>query len=351
MHWAALDGLRGAAVLTVVCYHVGLTPIGSGGWLGVDVFFVVSGFVITTTWARRHAAGASPAEFLARRAARLLPALIVYLAVAVLVLLSSGTPVERRAFLAGLLQVANVEMILRGPATSPTQHLWSLSLEWQFYLVVPTLLLVVRSHSQRIAIALLVVCALLSAATRVVLLGLVDPTGWTAYLATPGRLDGLLLGVALGMTVPGRRLAVPTPLVTGAAIVLGTALAATPRWYEVPQVALVLAVPAVSICTAVVVGAAADHRLPRPIDAVLSSHPLGWLGERSYSIYLWHVLIAVVLIGEGEQWQGVWVFCLQVAASIAVGAAAYALVEQPTRRALNAAIDRAWPAAAAVRAG
>lgn len=339
--------------MAVVCYHLGLAPLGSGGWLGVDVFFVISGFVVSTTWARRRADGGNTTEFFARRAARLLPALVVYLAVALVVLLSSGAPVEPRAFVAGLLQLANLEMIVRDPATSATQHLWSLSLEWQFYLLVPFLLLAVRGHSRRIATRVLVACAVLSATTRVALLGLVDPTGWTAYLATPGRLDGLLLGAALGVAAPGRRLALPTTLVVGAAIVLGSALTVAPRWYEAPQAALVLATPAVSICTAVVVGAAADNRLPRPVDALLSSRTLRWLGERSYSIYLWHVLIAVVLIGDGEQWQGPLIFCLQVAASIAVATAAWSLVEQPSRRALTAAIDRAWPTSRAVhvRAG
>lgn len=352
MHWAALDGLRGVAVMAVVGYHVGVAPLGAGGWLGVDVFFVVSGFVVTTTWARRRADGASTAEFLARRAARLLPALVVYLAVVAAVLLGSGTSADRRALAAGLLQVANFEMIARGPATSPTQHLWSLSIEWQFYLLLPFLLLAVRRRSPRLVVALLAGCAALSATARVLLLGPLDATPWTAYLATPGRLDGLLLGAALGMASPGRRVAVPTLVVSVAALVIAAGLAGMPRWYEAPTPALVLGVPLVSICTAVVVGAAADGRLPRPVEVVLTSGVLRWLGERSYSIYLWHVLIAVVLIGDGEQWKGPWVFCLQVVASIAVAAVAWSVVERPSRRALTAMIDRTWPVpVATVRAG
>ncbi len=353
MHWAALDGLRGIAVTAVVGYHVGVAPLGTGGWLGVDVFFVVSGFVVTTTWLRRHADGGSTAEFVARRAARLLPALAVYLAVVAAVLLGSGTSADRRALVASLFQVANFEMIARGPATSPTQHLWSLSIEWQFYLLLPFLLLAVHKRSRRLGIVALTGCAALSAATRVLLLGPLDATPWTAYLATPSRLDGLLLGAALAMAAPGRHVAVPTPVVVGAAFVIAAGLAGMPRWYTAPIPALVLGVTVVSICTAVVVGAVADGRLPRPIEVVLTNRTLRWLGERSYSIYLWHVLIAVVLIGDGEQWQGLWIFGLQIAASLAVATAAWTLVEQPSRRALTAAIDRAWPVSgtSGVRAG
>lgn len=353
MHWAALDGLRGIAVLAVLGYHVGVAPLGTGGWLGVDVFFVVSGFVVTATWARRHADGGGTAEFLARRAARLLPALVVYLAVVAAVTLGSGTAADRRALVAGLLQVANFEMIARGPATSPTQHLWSLSIEWQFYLFLPFLLVALRRRSPRFSVAALTGCAALSALARVLLLGPLGATPWTAYLATAGRLDGLLLGAALAMASPGRRVVVPTPVVVGAVVVIAAGLAVMPQWYTAPIPALVFGVPVVSICTAVVVGAATDDRLPRPIEVVLTSRVLRWFGERSYSIYLWHVLIAVVLIGDGEQWQGPWIFFLQVSASIAVATVAWSLVEQPSRRALTAAVDRAWPRSGAseVRAG
>jgi peptidoglycan/LPS O-acetylase OafA/YrhL len=351
MHWEALDGLRGLAVLAVVGYHVGVAPLG-GGWLGVDIFFVVSGFVVTTTWARRRASGSTTAEFLARRAARLLPALVTYLTVSTAALLATGSRPDPRALIASLLQVANIEMIVHGPQTTATQHLWSLSIEWQFYVLLPLVLGLIVTRAPKLITVVLIGGAALSIATRAMMLGLFESSAWTVYLATPGRLDGLLLGAALGITTPGRRFVVPRPVVIGAAVVVGAALAATPRWYEAPRTALMFAIPTVSICSAIVVGAVADHRLPRPIDMVLTSRTLRWLGERSYSIYLWHVLVAVVLIGDGEQWQGLWTFCVQVVASITVAALAWSAVEQPSRRALTAAIERACPAPAGpVRAG
>lgn len=345
MHWTALDGLRGLAVLGVVGFHLGLTPLGAGGWLGVDVFFVVSGLVVTTAFARHRRAGADTVDFLLRRAARLVPALGVYLvAVVVVVVATSSRPAaELRAVAASAAQVANIEMIAAGPLGTPTEHLWSLSIEWQFYLALPVVAAVtaaVTADSARRCTLVVLGAALGSMMLRVAALQWAVASPWAIYLATPTRLDGLLVGVALA-TVPHRGRRRVGPALSGAALaVVIAAMSLVPRWYEVPVPALVLAIPTVTVATALVVRAVVDGSLPRLASRILSTGPLPWIGQRSYSIYLWHVLVGMVLLGGGETWPGLGPFTVQVTASLVVAALAYSIVEQPARRALTVHIDR-----------
>lgn len=341
MHWTALDGLRGLAVLGVVGFHLGLAPLGSGGWLGVDVFFVISGFVVTTAFARHRLSGADTVDFVLRRAARLLPGLAVFLVVTAVVAVATSAErsADLRAVAASAAQVANLEMIAVGPSATPTRHLWSLSIEWQFYLGLPALVALAARTGRHGALVVLG-AALASMALRVVTLRWAVASPWAVYLATPTRLDGLLIGVALALLAPGWHRPIGAVWSGTGLLVTVAALALVPQWYEAPVPTLVLAIPAVTAATALVVRAVVDDSLPAAASRALSSRPLRWVGERSYSIYLWHVLVGVVLLGGGERWPGVWPFTLQAVVSVAAAALVHSVVEQPARLALTVRIDR-----------
>jgi len=208
---AALDGLRGLAVVAVVAFHAGHLR---GGFGGVDLFFVLSGFLITgllrQSWSSTRSLDLR--AFWARRARRLLPALLAMLAVVVPVWSAwFSTPAERSILrgdaLATLAYVANWHQIAEGRsywaatlAQSPLEHTWSLSVEEQLYLVWPlTLLALLRWRGpalvKRVAPALAVGLALataLAAATGAVSLEVL-------YLATPSRAAALLAGAALAV--------------------------------------------------------------------------------------------------------------------------------------------------------
>ena len=149
-HWSSLDGVRGLAIVGVVAYHLGGLP---GGWLGVDVFFVLSGFLITTLLLDEHARTGQLrlVAFWGRRARRLLPAVLALLAVLSIYTWLGGAGIVgaqlRQPAIATLFYFANWSQIVSGhgyfthfQAPSPLQHTWSLAIEEQYYLVWPVLL-------------------------------------------------------------------------------------------------------------------------------------------------------------------------------------------------------------------
>src|SRR5947199_3330451 len=211
---AGLDGVRAVAVLTVIAYHLGL-PAARGGMLGVGVFFTLSGYLITDLllghWERCGDLGLG--RFWLRRARRLLPALFVMLAV-----VSVGTALfdaaqlaaTRRQVIAATFYFNNWSTIAaqgsyfaRFATPLPLDHLWSLAIEEQFYLVWPWLLLLgIRFVRGRGRLALL---ALAGAAASAIAMGLLyhpgyDPT--RVYEGTDTRAFGLLIGAALAFIVP-----------------------------------------------------------------------------------------------------------------------------------------------------
>ncbi|HLY66186.1 MAG TPA: acyltransferase, partial [Chloroflexota bacterium] len=173
----ALDGIRGAAVLAVMLFHFG-APFDQGGFLGVDAFFVLSGFLITSLlveeWARN--AGISFRGFYLRRALRLLPALLVMLLGAGAVAATIAPPEMRegtwRGIAVTLLYVANWQKVFSDQSVGVLGHTWSLSIEEQFYILWPPLLclLLRRRLSLRWLTAIAAALAVTSAATRAVLM-------------------------------------------------------------------------------------------------------------------------------------------------------------------------------------
>jgi peptidoglycan/LPS O-acetylase OafA/YrhL len=365
-YWPALDGVRAVAIVLVVAYHLGHL---GGGWIGVDVFFVLSGYLITTLLlAERTASGrVSLRQFWARRARRLLPAVLLLLVVLGVYAWAGGpgvVPAQLRApALATLFYVANWQQIAYShnyfaafSAPTPLVHTWSLAVEEQYYVLWPLLVVGIAWLAVSVAAgrrrpvrtvpaggaprALLYVTALmvvLSAVAMGVTAHLVSVN--RAYLGTDTRAWELLLGGMAAMVVRPvaserhrRRWAAATVLgVAGVAAVIVSAgangpLAPPPGW--IWDGALVGA----ALCVAAVI--TGSIRAPDgPVARVLSLSPLRWLGRVSYSLYLWHWPVIDLVTPSTTGLSGVSLLFLRLGLMAAVTSASYYLVEGPLRRA------------------
>jgi peptidoglycan/LPS O-acetylase OafA/YrhL len=299
----ALDGLRGVAILLVLGYHSDLLP---GGHLGVSVFFVLSGYLITTLLlAERQRTGRIDRRaFYLRRAARLGPALVVVLAVHTF--LFSGDGIEAVVF--GVLPALLYGMSLTRPLWQPvlgTGWAWSLSIEEQFYAVWPWLLR--RPARLASACAALIVVVTLARAFAVWLLG------WEwAYFSTFTRADGLLLGALVALVPPN--LPAWSSWAGGGLLacsaVLGTAHG---PW------TLVLGVPAAQLGTAALI-----VTLP----TWLTGRFLRRAGTLSYGLYLWSALVYNVLVRLDADRRGLWLLVV----SWPLAEASWRWLELPVQR-------------------
>jgi peptidoglycan/LPS O-acetylase OafA/YrhL len=288
-----IEGLRGIAVLLVVLFHAG--PFGvTGGFIGVDVFFVISGFLISGLLLReRQRAGRIDiAAFYARRMRRLVPAATIVLLVTLLLCPLAVVPLDLpRVALDGAaaaLSVSNIRFAAAGgyfavPGDpSPFLHFWSLSVEEQFYLVWPLLLvLVTRWGRPRVTagVALLVIAGASLAAC--IALTAVSPD-WAFYLLFT-RAWQLAAGGLLAVTLAGRfGRARPLGLVgwVGLALVIAAALGFDPGTAYPGTAALVPTLGAIALV-------AGGDRAWGP-GRLLVVGPLRWLGRISYALYLWH---------------------------------------------------------------
>jgi peptidoglycan/LPS O-acetylase OafA/YrhL len=376
-HLPALNGLRGLAVIGVVAYHL---QIGwaRGGYLGVDLFFVLSGFLITTLLLEEWV-GTGRVDlgaFWGRRARRLLPALfLVVLALALYLICNAvwGGPGAnglidlsglRGDAVATLLYVNNWHLIFAHQSyfaqfstPSPLQHTWSLAIEEQFYLVWPLLLLVVLKYGRRgwrrvgvtVTIALGVGSSVLMAALFHP--GL-DPS--RIYYGTDTRLFDLMAGATLAFLVAARR----QP---------GAAARRTLHWVG-PAAAVVLGVFWVRagtsgglptdfmfeggflLCAALAALVVADARLVEPgwFARGLAWRPLHFIGTISYGIYLWHWPVIVYLNGARTGLSTWPLDLLRIAVTLAVSTASYYLVERPIRLANLRGGVRLWAPVAGV---
>jgi peptidoglycan/LPS O-acetylase OafA/YrhL len=360
--------LRALAVGGVLLYHGGVSWAG-GGFLGVEAFFVLSGFLITTLlvaeWRRTHtiALGA----FWARRARRLLPALLLMVAVVGIYYAVAGptdaVPDLKGAGLSTLLYVANWHDISAGTsyfaasgATSPLKHTWSLAIEEQFYLFWPLLLVgvfwLVRRRQPRqwrssdaalrLLFVLTVAGVFISAIETVILFD--GGKGLNrVYYGTDTRAGSLLAGAALAFALALRREPEqPTrrSLGTGAraqrlgigailglSIVLGLMCVANSGAGWLYPVGLVIVDLAVAAVIAAVV-LAPETSVPR----ALSVTPLRVIGLISYGIYLWHFPLFLWLDERSTGLAGTPLLALRLAVTLAVSVASFVLLEQPIRR-------------------
>src|SRR3712207_6745215 len=351
-----LDGLRAIAVIAVIAYHLDPDLI-PGGLLGVGVFFTLSGYLITDLLlGQREATGSLKlGDFWMRRARRLLPALFLMLAVVVAwvtLLDRSQLPSLRGDVLAAVAYVSNWWNIVReasyfarfGPPP-PLEHLWTLAVEEQFYLVWPLLLWLGLRYARgryRLAGLTLAAAALSAVAMALLYQPGVDPT--RVYEGTDTRAFGLLLGAALAMVWPSRRLhaglALPRDrlLLDGVGAV-GLVVIALLIWRTNEYSAFIYrgGIVLLSVATVLVVAAVA-HPASR-LGPALGWKPLRWLGVRSYGIYLWHFPIIVLTTPSLNRGINLPLAVLQVGATIAVVALSWRFVEEPIR---HDALGRLW---------
>lgn len=364
--YAGLDGLRAVAVGLVLAYH--LFP-GAGlisGFVGVDVFFVVSGFLITSLLLRpsRHTLRHRLVDFWRRRARRLLPALGLMLTVCATAawLIGGDVLVGIARQLLGASTFSYNWVALAGGADYFTasepelfRNVWSLAVEEQFYLLwpllLPVLLLALRVRWLRVAFALLAAAASTWWMSTLVGAGAVT----RAYFGTDSHAFGVLLGIAPAFALqnmPDRAWMRRTSVRIGGIGVgmLGLALivfaAVHPDLADAFPGALLLA--SVGSLLAIVAGVLPGSWFGRAIDV----QPLRWVGDRSYGIYLWHwPVLVLVAAASGLGVSGsvdevpVWAGALALALSLVAAAASYRFVETPLRRlgfrrALRAVRDR-----------
>jgi peptidoglycan/LPS O-acetylase OafA/YrhL len=350
-HRPALDGIRAIAITLVVCIHAFHTPV--GGHFGVDVFFVLSGFLITSMLAAEHGGTGTIAvrSFYVRRARRLLPALFVLLAVFLVVRLWLGSAHEHwndaLAVGAGIAYCMNFVAafapgFLLHPGTHALTHLWSLATEEQFYLVWPlALVLLLRFAPRRAALVILAVCVG-SALWRIALVESYSRD--RVYFALDTRLDGLLLGSVVGLLwvnglLPAflRSAARRRTLLAAAAVptlaAFTTVVYGTSTW----AVALV-AVNLASALLVLEVVLAEDA----PVARLLQLAPIAYLGRISYSLYLWHVpLFEAYIPGRASTFR----ILLAIAAALGAAVTSYHVIEKPFRRRRASASAELVPAA------
>jgi peptidoglycan/LPS O-acetylase OafA/YrhL len=368
-HLTPLDGLRGVAVAAVVTYHLNpdLLP---GGFLGVDAFFVLSGFLIASlliTEIDRHGR-IDLRAFYARRLRRLMPAaLLVIAATAAYAAVWAGPAELTRLRSHGLWTLgwlANWRYLADGTTytdfvvgTSPLRHTWSLAIEEQFYVVFPLLMvlataLIARRHSLSVlrwTVGLTAgVGAAASALWMAVVAGAGDGSGIDrAYFGTDTRVQALLVGVALATVVVGRpaaegrfavwaaRAAVPA---TAGLVVMLVVVGERSPWMYRGGFGLA------AVCVAVVIASLGRARW---LAGPLSWRPVVALGLISYGVYLWHWPILVVFDEQRTGWSGLPLAALRIGLTLFAAIGSWRFVEQPVRSgSLRRGLGRWAPGAA-----
>ncbi len=361
-----LDGLRAIAVLAVIAYHeqLGWAP---GGLLGVGIFFTLSGFLITgilvSQWNAESRIGLG--TFWLHRARRLLPALFVMLAV-----VTAWVTLADRARLGALrdavgaaagyysnwyLIIKNQSYFARFAPPAPLDHLWSLAVEEQFYLLWPLLLLgglLLLRWLKGSAAWLIVPTGLLAAASAAAMWAWyvpgLDPT--RVYEGTDTRAFGLLIGAMLALAWPSgskrgahsaRAARIPARL-TGALLdvagLAGLVVIGVMIWRvsEYSPFSYRGGLVLLSVATAAVVAATAHPGTL--VGRALGWAPLRWIGVRSYGIYLWHYPVIVLTTAPNAKPTPVEAIG-QIAASVLLAALSWQLIEEPIR---HGAIGRSW---------
>jgi peptidoglycan/LPS O-acetylase OafA/YrhL len=337
-----LDGLRAIAVVAVFVYHSRIDWL-PGGFLGVDLFFVLSGYLITSLllveWEARNQIDLR--RFWLRRARRLLPALVVVVLASLILasIFARGDLARTRSdAVSSLLYYTNWHLILANHSyfvlmgnPSLLQHLWSLAVEEQFYLIWPLLLVPGLVLVGRKRLPMLVTAGIAGSAALMWILYTPGADASRVYYGTDTRAFLLLLGILLALVWPriegiGRG-GLPVLELLGIAALVGSVLLFlnmqdfNPTLYQGGDLA--------AACCFTVLIAAVAHR-STGIGQALGVAPLRWVGERSYGIYLWHWPIVLLVSGVNARPSPAVVVG---EAAIVVGAAAlsYRFVEQPIR--------------------
>lgn len=343
-----VDGLRALAVGAVVVYHFGAAWL-PGGFLGVDVFLVISGYLITSLLLAelRQSGRIDLKRFWLRRCRRLLPALFLMLAVVMLamVIFHPGEVAQLHgALLASMGYVANwyfafanVPYFEQFGRPSVLQHLWSLAVEEQFYLLWPPIMAVGMTLFGRRHLLIGVLAGIVGSTilSWVLYEPLVDPS--RIYYGTDTRAVGLLAGVALAFLWPAHRLR-PLPVgrprlvlnLVGAAGLAGL-LALMLTLGDLDALLYRGGFLMVAVTTAAVLAVVAHPS--SLLGRAFGLTPLVWLGVRSYGIYLWHwPVLMLTRANQDVPFGGPGLIVLQIALMLGAAALSYHYVEQPFRR-------------------
>jgi peptidoglycan/LPS O-acetylase OafA/YrhL len=375
----ALDGVRAFAVVAVMMYHGGLL-VTTGGFMGVDTFFVLSGFLITSLlvgeW--RQTLTIRLGAFWARRARRLLPALLLmllFVAFFASVIVPKNTyPGLRLDSLATLLYVSNWHFILVNSQyfnetglSSPLIHTWSLAVEEQFYLIWPLVVLGILRLTKNLRTLFTVCClAAVGSAVEMYLLFRHAVNNNRVYLGTDTRAQCLFIGAALAVGLVllterghsagalqegelwrpagnrGRLFCGVFGLVgAGASVLIWCLTSTTSRFpYEGGFFLIGLATAGVILA---IIGA------PRsPVPRLLSLSPIRYIGRISYGLYIWHWPLFIWVNDARTGLSGYSLFGVRALVTLAVAMASYHLVENPIRQ---GSFLRQWKAWVAVPAG
>jgi peptidoglycan/LPS O-acetylase OafA/YrhL len=350
----AIDGLRAVAVLSVIIYHADFLNALPGGFTGVDIFFVISGYVISQSLYTRSDMSFSAylADFYRRRFLRIVPALLVVLVACALVSamfvpqawLSAQNDQTGLAAYFGLSNFTlawNTDTYF-SPSTqlNPYTHTWTLAVEEQFYLVFPLVYFVWLRFRQRhsLAWALLPLLALASLAFSVVQ---TEQSPLEAFYLLPSRFWELASGAVLFQLVVTGRLqlssaATPAVLFAGLALVSGGLIFADAKYFPYPWAVLTIAGTLLTLAAVV-----QKTDFPSPLLRLLQSTPATYVGRLSYSLYLWHWPVLVFL-----RWTtGLEQPAIQLAYPVivaALAAASYHWIETPLRTGRWLVQRRAW---------
>jgi peptidoglycan/LPS O-acetylase OafA/YrhL len=349
-----LDGLRAIAVLAVIVFHLGF-DWAPGGLLGVGIFFTLSGYLITDILLSQlnQRGKIDLLRFWAARARRLLPALFLMLAIvtAWVTIFGPAQPLQyREAVVSAVFYVnnweqifANVSYFARFAPEGPLNHLWSLSVEEQFYIFWPFLvsLGVKLVHERplasgvrpRLALLAIVVAVVSMIEMAILYHPSLDPS--RIYYGTDTRAGGLLFGAALAMVWPSRRLkrgiAPQARNLLDGLGVLGLAIIALMIWQvgEFDRFLYRGGFIVLSLATVLVL-MPLTHPACR-LGSIVGAPPLRWVGVRSYGIYLWQTPIIVLTGPDSRPPEGLLGKALQVAAIFAIAGLSWRFVEEPIR--------------------
>lgn len=332
-----IDGLRAIAVLSVIAFHAFPNSF-RGGFVGVDVFFVISGYLITSLISKELASGCfSLVDFYQRRAQRLFPALILVLIATQIyspLLYKDEATAIAESITAGAIFIANYFFWIQGgyfdaaPDSKPLLHLWSLSIEEQFYLLWPILFLFVRTKNA--FLKYLIVFAFIGSFSYSVMMSRLN--SYAAFYSLQSRAWEFGIGIALALfrlrenTPASRWLSRSNNLLSwlGLGMIL-TSVVFLKSSMPFPGLA---ALPPVIGATLIILAGPNSFINQR----ILSRKSLVWVGLLSYPLYLWHWPLLVFTRIELSMAPPIWLRLVLIAVSFALAYLTYRLIETPIRR-------------------
>jgi len=341
----ALDGVRGLAVLMVLCFHQGWSWI-SGGYVGVSVFFTLSGFLITTLLLREHIRDGriAPAKFYQRRVKRLMPASLFCLIAVSLMAWVGWLPQSDRLrgdVASAALQVYNwraltgtfsyAQLLGLSASDSAVAHFWSLAIEEQFYWVWPVAVIGILAATKSWKVRRWVLTGITVVSMALPPLIASRWGGDAAYWSTPARLSEILLGALVAVWLPvWRRYLSYRVLGAMSLLALAGVLWAGCAWPAATGPAYEGWMPVIAVASA---GLITGLQGGGPLARLFSTRPATLLGRVSFGVYLYHWPLFLVLDEQRTHLDGWLLFATRMAATLAVATVSYVALERPIREA------------------